>query len=193
MSQGNRERILNTSIELFNFSGTVTITTNHIAKHLAISPGNLYFHFSDKEEIVRELFARLCADTYKSMDPKAQLTPQDFVERSFEVFWTYRFFHREMYHLRRRDPLLSKMWKRHLARCFVLLKKNYSNWVKDKKMREIRDPMEMKMLSDNVLLASSAYLAFFESPHKPAPRKILRNGTEHVNRLLAPYQTERAH
>ena len=52
-----KERILQTSIELFNRNGVTAITTNHIAKAMDISPGNLYFHYDNKEEIIlqREL------------------------------------------------------------------------------------------------------------------------------------------
>lgn len=190
MSKDTREKILTGSVDLFNFSGTVATTTNHIAKHLGISPGNLYFHFSSKEEIVRELFTRLSTATYVSMDHKRGLTPQEFVEESFEVFWTYRFFHREMYHLRRRDPKLSQSWKHHLSRCFRLLNLNYRDWVNAGLMREIRDPWELRSLSESVLLSSSAFLGFFESPHRPAARKVIRAGMDHVSRLLAPHFTD---
>ena len=57
-----RDRIVETSRELFNEEGASRVTTNHIAAAMTISPGNLYYHFRDKEEIIREIFARVVAD-----------------------------------------------------------------------------------------------------------------------------------
>ena len=46
-----KEKIINTAVELFNNHGTKSITTNHIAKKIEISPGNLYYHFKNKLDI----------------------------------------------------------------------------------------------------------------------------------------------
>lgn len=190
----NRERILSVSVDLFNQSGVVAVTTNHIASHLGISPGNLYFHFRNKEEIIRELFDRMCNDTYDVWMPNKKLTvydsPIELIERTYEIFWTYRFFHREMYHLRRKDPVLARKWKSHINKTVRLLLATYSHWVKAGVMKKIDDPREMQMIADVVLITSSSFLQFFESPEKPATRRTIRQGVDHILRFLRPYHTE---
>jgi len=51
----NKDRIIKIAIELFNDYGTKVITTNHIAKEIGISPGNLYYHFKNKFDIIRSI------------------------------------------------------------------------------------------------------------------------------------------
>lgn len=188
----NKDRIINASLDLFNQSGTVAITTNHIASHLQISPGNLYFHFKDKKEIIRVLFARMCAETYaiwKNGGKEIILhQPESLIQMVFDQFYKYRFFHREMYHLRRSDPALAAMWKKHLAKTQRLLLATYGIWVRQGWMRSLKDKREMQFLSDTLLITSSAFLNFYESSEKPARDKSIKLGREYVTRFLEPYQ-----
>jgi AcrR family transcriptional regulator len=188
MAARNRDKILQASIELFNRSGTVATTTNHIAKHLGISPGNLYFHFRNKEAIVYELFEMMCARIYAVWNLEQGLSPEQFLDESFEIFWQYRFFHREMYHLRRQDRELSQLWKRHLNKCYMLLRRNYREWVRSGAMRDIPSSKEMRLLTNSILLSSTAYLGFFESASKLPSRKVLADGRRHVMQILSPYR-----
>ncbi|MBC7457291.1 MAG: TetR/AcrR family transcriptional regulator, partial [Bdellovibrionaceae bacterium] len=53
-----KDRILLVALDLFNADGATEVTTNDIAKALKMSPGNLYFHYKNKEQIIREIFKR---------------------------------------------------------------------------------------------------------------------------------------
>ena len=47
-----KEKIIETSIKLFNEKGCLNTSTRHIADELGISVGNLYYHFKNKEDIL---------------------------------------------------------------------------------------------------------------------------------------------
>jgi AcrR family transcriptional regulator len=180
-----KQRILRASLELFNSSGSTEVTTNHIAAHLGISPGNLYYHFRNKEQIIRELFDEMCFETYRQVP----VSPIEFIERSLDVFWVYRFFHREMYLLRRNDASLSDRWKKHWKKTSVLLIAMYRHWVKQGWMKPIRDPDTLHMISEVILISSSARFQFFESNSKPATRRPDLGVIQQISVFLSPYAT----
>lgn len=192
MKVTNRDRILKKSVELFNTQGVVAITTNHIAHALNISPGNLYFHFRNKEQITLELYKNMTSELYALWEldrkqPRFQ-GPLELIEATMKVFWEYRFFHREMYHLRRKDAALSKAWKQHLKKSVKLLRLHYLAWVDAGVMKPVHDKQEMQMLTDLVLITSNAFLNFYESPDRPATTKAIAQGLQGVSRILEPYQ-----
>src|SRR5438105_4570822 len=59
---GTAERILEGALELLNGPDGSAVTTNHITAHLVMSPGYLYYHFRNREEIVRGIFPRIEAE-----------------------------------------------------------------------------------------------------------------------------------
>lgn len=187
-----KERILQTSVELFNKNGVQAVTTNHISKAMTISPGNLYFHFKNKEQIILELFKRMNKETYALWKPKRKATSVnliEFIDENFELYWRYRFFHREMYSLRRKDPQLAKLWKAHIKKMMRMMEILYRNWVKSGIMAPMKSVEEMLFISEVLLAASTSFMQFFESADREPGRKSLERGKKYLIRLLKPYLT----
>lgn len=117
-SKDTRERIVDAAIQLFNAKGVGAVTTNHVAAHLKISPGNLYYHFRNKEEIVREAFDRMNteADEVWKAEPPAKpgaIDPtilQRMLIGNLKLFGKYLFFARELPALLRIDPVLHERY-----------------------------------------------------------------------------------
>lgn len=185
-----KEKILQTSIELFNKSGVVAVTTNHIAKELKISPGNLYFHFKNKEEIIRQLFTNMAKEInaiWKPHPKKAIDSPLTMTNKTFDVYWKYRFLHRELYHLKRKDLLLQKLWRGHLDKSIKMLIIAYRKWAKDGMMKPIDDLEEMEFITDVLLATATTFMQSFESRDKEPAKQALLKGQKYIIRILKPY------
>lgn len=97
-----KERIKSAAIELFNTHDSLSITTNHIAKAAGISAGNLYYHYRNKEEIIREIYAEMSEriESLKSFEKMLSSdNPLSVLDESFDhygdLFWEYRFLMRD--------------------------------------------------------------------------------------------------
>ena len=106
-----RDKIVYAALELFNQHGERNITTNHIADHIEISPGNLYYHFRNKQEIVREIFALYSAELLERFTPiqgsQESLTMlKSYLDSIFTLMWKYRFFYANLPEILSRDEQL---------------------------------------------------------------------------------------
>ena len=124
-----RERIVEASLELFNAQGERSVTTNHIAAHLGMSPGNLYYHFRNKQAIIAELFVqyeeRVAA--FLRLPEGRTLTVADktfYLEALLAAMWHYRFLHRDLEHLLESDLELAERYRAFAHRCLQAATRN---------------------------------------------------------------------
>ncbi len=115
------ERILDTSLALFNRFGEPNVSTTLISAELGISPGNLYYHYPAKEELITKLYDRYDAalsDLLQAADDVGDVEDAWFFFHTlFELIWDYRFLYRDL------NDLLSNSRKLELHFKFVLERK----------------------------------------------------------------------
>jgi AcrR family transcriptional regulator len=116
-----RERILALSLRLFNEHGEPNVTTSAIAEGMSISPGNLYYHFHNKEEIVDALFEAYERDIDALLALPARRTAdvEDawlFLHLLFETILKHRFVYRDLHDLLARNRRIGARFPRIMTR-----------------------------------------------------------------------------
>lgn len=117
-----KDRIIATSLQLFNERGERHVSTNHIAAALQISPGNLYYHFRNKEDIVAALFERMASGIEQALrgcDKPSLSLPELFgmLDALFECLWQYRFFSSNLTNILGRDAALARRYAAFTEQC----------------------------------------------------------------------------
>jgi AcrR family transcriptional regulator len=191
----NRDRILETSLELFNDRGVPTVSTNAIAAHLAISPGNLYYHFANKEQIVRELWSQvedLAAPTWE-LPKDGSLLPAErlagFFVAGIDAMWKFRFFFRDIDELVARDPELAQAYRSEMKWGRDALVATFNALIDRGVMRAPTDPRDLERLATTIQLVFVNWIRFVTTDRGVARPKAadLAEGGLHAFVLLEPY------
>lgn len=137
-------RILDAALELFNRDGTGRVTTNHIAAHLHISPGNLYYWYPDKQAIVRALWTRYAAQQAAVWDAAGDdlPTPREMIARLAaltDLQREYLFVLRDGPALVHEDPQLRTLHVTSRDRALALLGALARTWRSDGLVRAVDD------------------------------------------------------
>lgn len=188
-----RDRILITSLDLFNLCGEPNVTTIDIANEMDISPGNLYYHFRNKDEIIYELYLMFEAEISDVLD-SPQSSDQAltdywmYIHLIFEKIWEFRFLYRDLVSILERNDKLHKRFNRILDKkanaCReILVSMNSAGILK------MADDAMLDALATNVVITATYWLNFqhIRNIGSELPEEDLGRGVYQVMSLIAPY------
>ena len=161
--RSTRERILDLSLRLFNEFGEPGVTTNRIAEELKISPGNLYYHFRNKDDIVNSLFEEFDAEinVMLTVPSTRRANIEDvwlYLHRMFELAWRYRFFHRDLSDLLSRNRTLELHFKQIFAYEVDIARALCLGLREDGELQA--DPQTIDALATNMVVVANYWLSY---------------------------------
>jgi AcrR family transcriptional regulator len=191
-----RDRILVASLGLFNEAGEAHTTTLTIATELEISPGNLYYHFKGKDQIIGELFEqyRLALSETLAAPLEAPLDHSRggiennwyFLYVVLEEMYQYRFFYHNLDDLLRRYPAIHRGFQRLLQ-----LKRTALLAICDRLLsRELIAAHEDQLagLVDNMTLTLTFWFSYERLLHPGRPPEVtIHQGVLQLLTMIAPY------
>jgi AcrR family transcriptional regulator len=188
-----RDKIINSAIQLFNEQGTKAVSTNHIATDIGISPGNLYYHFRNKEDIIRAIFEQMDAyglEQYQIILNKYQPGSIEAMEQTFimiqEFNWRYRFFKRELTALIMNDPLLKERFHSTNNQMLAMIRYTIDCGITNGSIKAMNDT-EKGSFADAIWLVALFWLNYLEVGGVEVNESTLRHGSDVLRTVLQPY------
>jgi AcrR family transcriptional regulator len=189
------ERILEVTLELFNRFGEPNVSTTLISAEMHISPGNLYYHYPAKDELVNTLCARyekrLNELLHASDDVRDVEDAWFFLHTLFELIWNYRFLYRDLNDLLSRNRRLETQFQEVLRNKTRALGSMLDSMNRSGALRI--DSREVEVAATTMVVVLTYWLSFEyvrDPRHALEPESAqaaLLRGAQHVLSLLIPY------
>lgn len=191
-----RDRILELSLRMFNEFGEPNVTTSVIAEELAISPGNLYYHFRNKNDIVNSIFVEFESEIARMLAVPAERRPTiedvwTYLRLMFELVWRFRFFYRDLNDLLSRNRTLELQFKQILAHKIKVAQQLCEGLRSDGGMAG--SDLEITALATNMVVVATYWLSY-EYVRNPrnyteaqSMTEALTRGCYQVMALTSPY------
>jgi AcrR family transcriptional regulator len=182
-----KKLILESAVKLFNEKGSFSVTTNHIAENAGISPGNLYYHFRNKEEIIRGIFSGICRKFESIWNSDREMPselPAMFIEQA-KLYHHYAFFYREIVSLVSADPILGKMYAKNNEAKSGTMKESFAAMREKGVLR--CDDRELEMILRNAWIVSEFWPGYLAVSGRAATVRNIAESAYSVYALFASY------
>ena len=189
------ERILEVTLDLFNRFGEPNVSTTLISAEMNISPGNLYYHYPAKDELINALFDRFersLGELLRAADDVRDVEDAWFFLHSlFERIWQYRFLYRDLNDLLSKNRRLETHVQGMLRGKARALRAMLEGMARAGTMRIGVQELEPTATSMVVVVTYWLSFEYARDPRKAlepeSAQAALMRGAHHVLNLLVPY------
>lgn len=190
-----KDKIIETSVKLFNEKGCLNTSTRHISNELGISVGNLYYHFKNKEEILIEIFLRYVNAVFKEISFLNHSQDEIFLLKNFLVDTLdsnieYRFLHLELNLLLISFSKFKTIMQEQLKLEIKMIKELLYHQMKYGYLKQINE-IEIEFLVSNSWILASSNLSYWNLLSDDIIKNV-KKGSLNVYYLIKPYLTQKS-
>ena len=189
-SNKTKDKILISSLVLFNEDGFNNVTTASIAKHTGILEGSLWYHFNSKKDIVSmhiKLLEKVFNSVNKHLNSKEfEIIISEFFQ-SYNIIWDFRYILRDNFQKSfEEDESISKSIKE--------INNSLDKWAENRILHSHESGLikinskEIENLSEITLVIGRYWLDFSMKKYPGVNISSLRlKGLKHIVTVLSPY------
>ncbi|MEC7173153.1 MAG: TetR/AcrR family transcriptional regulator [Bacteroidota bacterium] len=194
-SEKTTDRILASSLVLFNQLGFSRVTTASIAKHTGILEGSLWYHFNTKKDILAahiQLLSKVFLTENKLANSTDTKTIVRGIFRSYDLIWDFRYILRDDFQksLAKDEPVLEIAKK---------INNSLDQWAEGRIQHSNENgllklnPQQIENLSEITLVIGRYWLDFSSKKYPNASDESLRTkGLSHIFTVLQSYLSPEA-
>lgn len=174
MTQTTPERIIETSLRLFNEHGFQNVPAALIAREVGISAGNLAYHFKSKRDIVVAVFPLISKEVRDVKPPDGEFFPKDGAHRQLTIFrnlWRYRFFFNGLLQLLNTDRKLRTSYTQLQDSVLQTIETLFDELVEQGYFRDPVPPVTTRLIALDIWMVWLSWLRFeqLENPRRKTP------------------------
>ena len=189
-SQKTKDRILISSLVLFNEGGFNNVTTASIAKHTGILEGTLWYHFNSKKDILSnhiQLLQKVFFSVNQQNKSKDFETIINEFFQSYNIIWDFRYILRDNFQKYFEDD-------KSITKTITDINNYLDKWAENRILHSQESGLikinskEIKNLSEITLVIGRYWLDFSMKKYPGVKISSLRlKGLKHIVTVLSPY------
>ncbi len=194
--KNTKDRILNTSLELFNLYGLSKVTLRTIAKKMGISQGNLNYHFKKREYIIEALYFQLVDNIDNSMSGiQLSKNPLQLLAGISQTimfnFFEYRFFLLDFVQIMRENDKIKKHYSKLTTKREQQFYMLFSLLIENGLMRKEILPNEYANLYKRFQILGDFWISDAEICNSQITEETISKYSEILTQAIYPYLTSK--